>query len=63
MDATLEIHINFTKNVLIQKIIDNNEELKNQKLVKYDIKTTDELNGFMSNILFLKLFMKDQNEK
>lgn len=63
MDSTLEQQINFTKTVVVQKIIANNPDFANQKLLNVDIKSNNELNGFMSSIIFMQLDFEDERKK
>jgi len=63
MAASVEKQLEFIRNIVVKKIIENNEDLKSQKLLTLDIKENDELNGFMSNIVFARLDLEDKSGK
>lgn len=46
---------NYIETKLIQQILANNEEFKNQKLIDHNVSAAGTLDGFMSAIFMLEL--------
>lgn len=63
MNTEIERQVEFTKTFLVSKIIEQNEDLRDVKLIKAEAKSNDHLNGFMSNIINLTLSFESQNKE
>uniref|UniRef100_A0A336LXP0 CSON007435 protein n=1 Tax=Culicoides sonorensis TaxID=179676 RepID=A0A336LXP0_CULSO len=60
----MENQINFTETVIVQKIIDQNEDLQKLKFLSTNVDQSKQIDGFMGNIIFLTIeFESDNNEK
>lgn len=53
--------LNFIQNVLPQLILERNEDLKSQTVVKCLAEACSQLDGFMSAIYTVDLVLKDEN--
>lgn len=56
--SEVEAKIKFIENDLIQRIIESNEDLKNQTLIKKKVTASATLDGFMSTIIMVELEMR-----
>lgn len=56
------IQQNYISTKLIQQILANNEDLKNQKLIDHNLSAAGTLDGFMSAIFMLDLTMQSNDE-
>lgn len=56
------IQQNYISTKLIQQILANNEDLKNQKLIDHNLSAAGTLDGFMSAIFVLDLTMQSNDE-
>lgn len=55
--------LNFIQNILPKLILERNEDLKSQTVVKCEAEACTTLDGFMSAIYTVNLVMKDQSGK
>lgn len=54
----IDVKIKFIENDLIKRIISNNNDFKNKKLIKQNVTTTSTINGFTSTIIMVELVMR-----
>ncbi len=55
--------LDFIKNKLPKLIIDRNEELKNNSVVKCEVNSKSQIDGFMAQICYVNLTLKDADGK
>lgn len=58
-EAQIQRQLKFAKTFIARKIIENNDDLNGLKFVKAEAEIQRQLNGFMSNIVNLKLILED----
>lgn len=61
-DTDSNNHIPFIRNVLLPKIINENDEFQSSEVISCDVKTSDHLDGFMSAIYMVKLITKEKGQ-
>lgn len=58
-EAQVQRQLKFARNFIAQKILEQNDDLREQKLIKAEAEVQRQLNGFMSNIVNLKLTLEN----
>lgn len=59
----MENQIKFTKAVIVPKILAKNEDLKKHKLLNCKVDQSNQIDGFMGNIIFLTLEFETDDQK
>lgn len=58
----MENQIKFTETVIVQKLLSKNKEFQEWKLLNASARTTNQIDGFMGNIIFLTLDFETQEK-
>lgn len=58
----MENQIKFTETVIVQKLLSKNKEFQEWKLLNANARTTNQIDGFMGNIIFLTLDFETQEK-
>lgn len=62
-EAQIQRQVKFAKTFIAHKILQNNEDLHGLQLIKAKAAVQRQLNGFMSNIVNLKLILEHPKTK
>lgn len=56
--SEVDVKIKLIQNYLIERIIESNDDLKNQKLIQQNVTSTSAIEGFTSSINMVELVMR-----
>lgn len=59
----MENQVKFTQTVIVQKILDQNEDLRKLKLLNCKVDQSNQIDGFIGNIIFMTLEFKEGERK